>query len=229
MIGRFIAFLVVVFAANAQMSISGKVVDPLGNGVPMVYVTIQSEEAPDTVYTARTNNSGEFEAKGIPPGSYQVRITSPGFRSVSLAARVSSEHPREDLKSIVLQVAPMGDVYGDSFEVLPETAGWSLPRGCLFQLNTQQVNCQLEIGHIEPVEPLEPVGPLLLFKSSGDKASLIPRNGAQIALDQPCRNAVYSDRPAVVDRPGLTTTVCLRSPARNFRGMVSPTLLVLSP
>ena len=195
----------------------------------MVEVTIHPEGAQDTAYIARTNNSGEFEANGISPGSYQVRIISPGFRLVSVTARVSSEHPREDLKSIVLQVAPMGDVYGDSFEVLPETAGWSLPRGCLFQLNTQQVNCQLEIGHIEPVEPLEPAGPLLLFKSSGDKASLIPRNGAQIALDQPCRNAVYSDRPAVVDRPGLTTTVCLRSSAGNFRGMASPTLLMLLP
>ena len=94
-------------------------------------------------------------------------------------------------------------------------------------MDIRKVTCQLELGHIEPVEPPDSAGPSLLFKTSGAQANLISRNGVQIALDQPCQSAVYSEQPVVIDSPSLTTTVCLRSPAGNFQGTASPTLLSL--
>ena len=185
-------------------------------------------EGADYQYSTGTSASGEFELTGLKAGSYTLRISRIGFKTATVAAKLNSDRPHEVFSPIALQVGA-SDCCWNSFEVLPEITGWRIPRGCLFQLDTQQVTCQLEIGHIEPVAPPEPAGPFLLFKSSGDQVNLIPRNGAQIALDQPCQSAVYSERPVVVDGPGLTTNVCLRSPAGNFQGKVSPTLLILSP
>jgi hypothetical protein len=69
-------------------SISGRIVDPSGAPIPGVTVeaTSQSLQGARTIVTA---GDGVYRFPAVPPGSYQIRATLSGFRSVEKSATVS--------------------------------------------------------------------------------------------------------------------------------------------
>jgi outer membrane receptor protein involved in Fe transport len=69
-------------------SIIGRVVDPTGSPLPGVAVEATSERL-QGARAATTSSSGAYRFASLPPGSYRVRATLSGFRSVEKGATVS--------------------------------------------------------------------------------------------------------------------------------------------
>ncbi len=69
-------------AAHAQASIAGQVKDASGAVLPGVTVEAASPALIERVRTAVTDGSGQFRLELLPPGSYAVTFTLPGFNTV---------------------------------------------------------------------------------------------------------------------------------------------------
>ena len=70
-------------AARAQdASVTGTVTDATGLALPGVTVEARSAEAGGRTGGAVTDGAGAFAIAGLPPGSYDVTFTLPGFREV---------------------------------------------------------------------------------------------------------------------------------------------------
>ncbi len=63
--------------AQAPGSLKGVVTDPSGAAVPKATVTVSG--ANNTVKVAETNDNGEYNIPGLPPGKYTIRIIATGF------------------------------------------------------------------------------------------------------------------------------------------------------
>jgi hypothetical protein len=59
-------------------SLSGAVSDPSGAAVPNAEVTLRNTQQSQT-RTTRTGNSGEYSIPALPPGTYELVVTGPGF------------------------------------------------------------------------------------------------------------------------------------------------------
>jgi Carboxypeptidase regulatory-like domain len=66
-------------------AVRGAVLDPQGNVVAGVNVTLKNAERGFT-RTQPTNESGEYVFTGVPPGSYRVEVEAQGFKKAALAA-----------------------------------------------------------------------------------------------------------------------------------------------
>jgi uncharacterized protein YfaS (alpha-2-macroglobulin family) len=75
---------------NGRAEVVGTVVDQAGAAIPGATAELQPSPKGES-RRASTNASGELALAGLPPGDYDVRISSPGFRSqsrrITLAAR----------------------------------------------------------------------------------------------------------------------------------------------
>jgi hypothetical protein len=67
---------------NERAEIAGAVADPTGAVVPRATVTIHQISTPN-IRTAFTDTEGQFSLAALPPGRYDVEISSPGFESLS--------------------------------------------------------------------------------------------------------------------------------------------------
>lgn len=207
---RYLLFAVVLtaLAANAQLSVSGRVLDPTGAAVANAQVQAQIEGMQEPHYTVHADVSGRFELFGLEPGAYTITVTSPGWRTEVIHVKdVSPDHPREELNSIVLQVGSMCSGGCDSVEPAERDTGIvKIPRKCAFYIDKREIVCNLKIGEREPVEPPQDADSNLWFSSNaaGD-LYLMPRNGALVALTQPCETATYSGNPIRLDQlaPGI--------------------------
>ena len=61
-------------------SIGGRVTDPSKAVVVGAVVTAVSEST-GVSYTERSNKDGDFEVPALPPGTYTVTVTQPGFQT----------------------------------------------------------------------------------------------------------------------------------------------------
>lgn len=78
----FIALLLTLGSVlNGQVgsaSLSGAVSDPSGAAVPNAEVTLRNTQQNQT-RTTHTGNSGEYSIPALPPGTYELVVTGPGF------------------------------------------------------------------------------------------------------------------------------------------------------
>lgn len=73
-----------VSSASAQIdrgAIVGRVMDASGAGVPKATVTVTGKDT-GVVVTTPANTSGEYQVLALIPGTYSVKVSSPGFESV---------------------------------------------------------------------------------------------------------------------------------------------------
>jgi hypothetical protein len=170
-------------------------------------------------YSVRADVSGRFELFGLEPGAYTITVTSPGFRTEVIHVKdVSPDHPGEELNSIVLEVGSVCSGECDSVEPAERDAGIvKIPRKCAFYMEKREVVCNLKIGEREPVEPPQDAGSYLWFNSNaaGD-LYLTPRNGALVALTQPCETAAYSGNPIRLDQLAPDIRICMQSIEQNY-------------
>ena len=80
-------FLLVSFAATAQHSVTGKVLDTSGNPVPFANVLLKS--GTEIIKTSSTAESGEFEIADVANGSYELVVSTIGFKEYSKGITVS--------------------------------------------------------------------------------------------------------------------------------------------
>jgi hypothetical protein len=102
--------------------ITGVVKDTQGGTVPKAKVEIYSEETGTLVRSLTTGNDGSYAATLLPPGSYRVEVTTPGFkkyRSVGVQVRIT-ETARQD---VLLDVGTVNEtVVVESIATLMNTA-----------------------------------------------------------------------------------------------------------
>jgi Carboxypeptidase regulatory-like domain len=92
-LSTLISVLLISAAAVAQdtASLTGTVRDPSGAALPGAQVTVASPERGINRSTA-TNSDGDYSVAALPPGSYDVTITAPGFK-------------KYEAKGVILRVA----------------------------------------------------------------------------------------------------------------------------
>jgi Ca-activated chloride channel family protein len=85
------ALLAVVTTGWAQQTgiIQGKVTDPAGGAIAQALVEIVDQQR-NVLFSTRTDNAGHYSLLAVPLGTYDIRVSSPGFASsvhpVSVAA-----------------------------------------------------------------------------------------------------------------------------------------------
>ncbi len=109
-VGRFlsaltvlIALLPAVAAGQARTAtVSGRVLDA-SNASPIPFVSVIVETAAGLQLSgALTAENGRFQIQGLPPGTYKVTITFPGFQPADTDVLVSTLNQSYDLGDIRL-------------------------------------------------------------------------------------------------------------------------------
>ena len=72
-----LALMLAPVMAQAPVTLHGQVIDPSGSAVPKASVVVSGPN--NVVKVADTNDNGEYNITGLPPGKYTVRVTAPGF------------------------------------------------------------------------------------------------------------------------------------------------------
>lgn len=118
MLKRFAAlFCTVVMPLAAQFSaaVQGTIVDPSAAAVPNAKVKLTNPRtgiATDTV----SNNDGFYRFSSLAPGSYEVKVESPGFKAPTVALALSASQTRDLNLTLEVQTA------GESVNVTAEAA-----------------------------------------------------------------------------------------------------------
>src|SRR5512139_2750814 len=74
--------LLIPSTASAQASIAGVVRDASGSVLPGVTVEAASPVLIEKVRSATTDGTGQYRITELPPGTYSVTMTLPGFSTV---------------------------------------------------------------------------------------------------------------------------------------------------
>jgi hypothetical protein len=91
------------YAQNITGSMSGRVVDAQGGGVPNAVVTANEPEKQLTIRTT-TTHSGEFSLAGLLPGNYNITVEAPGFKKLSKASIPLDAQDKLALGNLTLEI-----------------------------------------------------------------------------------------------------------------------------
>src|SRR5690625_7392045 len=73
-------FAVIMMVRNNNCNLTGTIQDPYGKGIVFSTLEVYKEgKQPKLVEEVFTDFNGEFELKGMKPGTYKLVIKSPGF------------------------------------------------------------------------------------------------------------------------------------------------------
>ena len=78
---------------NQRAEVSGKVLDPTGAVVPGATITLRQISTANT-RTTHAAADGRFNLAALPPGSYRVEVSSPGFFDLSEQLHTEGARPR---------------------------------------------------------------------------------------------------------------------------------------
>jgi hypothetical protein len=79
-------------AQNATTSLRGTVKDPAGAVVPGAIITL-TDKASGFTLTAKSGSGGDYQLQQIPPATYTISVTAPGFGSQSKLAQLLVNEP----------------------------------------------------------------------------------------------------------------------------------------
>jgi hypothetical protein len=105
------AVMLIASTALAQVTsgtISGTVKDPTGAVISGATVTI-SNPSNGLTRTVTTSDSGEFSAPGLYPGTYTIKVESPGFKQLESSGFVLSAAAKLDAGELVLAIGAAAD------------------------------------------------------------------------------------------------------------------------
>ena len=83
-----VLFAMSVYAQSGSSTVQGTVKDPQGNLVSGATVTL-TDPAKNFTRTQQTNQDGAYVFTAIPPGTYKLDITAPGFKTASASGLVA--------------------------------------------------------------------------------------------------------------------------------------------
>ncbi len=178
---HLLALLTLLFAATFAMaqgivtgSISGTVEDAQGAVVTNAKVTAK-EVATNRVYTGDTSNSGVFNLRSVPPGTYMVTIEAPNFRKYENKGVVVNVGTDAGLGHVKMEI-------GSASETLTVEGG-TAP---LIETSTQQITATFDSRKAQDLPVGNTLDSLALFvpgiASAGD-VSFSNNNGAEIAVN----------------------------------------------
>src|SRR5260370_7448653 len=87
-----VSLAVTSYAQTATTSLRGDVTDSSGALIQAVAVTL-TESSIGFTQTHQTNEKGEYSFQQIPPGSYQIKISAPGFNERTEKAQLLVNQP----------------------------------------------------------------------------------------------------------------------------------------
>ena len=80
-----VLFCAVAVHAQTTATLQGRVFDPTGAVLPDASITLRSDSI-GIDRSVATDDAGQYHIAQIPPGSYNVAATAPGFKSIIIAA-----------------------------------------------------------------------------------------------------------------------------------------------
>lgn len=109
--------------AQDRASLTGKVKDITGAGIPGTQADLQSETVPDRRFRTSADSTGVYHFPGLPADEYALRLFSPGFRSLTVRSIDISEREQKALPVLQLEVGSVADCGGhavlDYIRILP--------------------------------------------------------------------------------------------------------------
>jgi Flp pilus assembly protein TadD len=100
-------FIAIIVSADPTGRIRGKVLDTSGKPIPKVTVKIEFQGEMTQVYSATTNDKGEFIHIGIRPGKYRVTPSKDGYRPVEFAYYDVDIHPSDKPVEVNIKMEPV--------------------------------------------------------------------------------------------------------------------------
>src|SRR5687767_3558099 len=131
----------------------GKVTDPSGALVAGAEVTL-TDTATTRVRTQRTNDAGQYTFAGVTPGTYELKVTSKGFRTAEVKA-VIVEVNRSFTADVTLEVGDLSStvdvtaVSGTQLQMVDAQLGNVLDEKMIRSLPTATRNT-LELLTLQP-------------------------------------------------------------------------------
>lgn len=100
-------FMAALASADPTGRLRGKVVDPSGNPIAKVTLKIEYQGEMTQVYTATTNDKGEFIHIGIRPGKYRLTPSKDGYRPIEFAYYDVEVHPSDKPVEVNMKMEPI--------------------------------------------------------------------------------------------------------------------------
>jgi Flp pilus assembly protein TadD len=93
--------------ADVTGRLRGKILDTSGKPIPKVTVKIELQGEMTQVYTATTNDKGEFMHIGIRPGKFRLTPSKEGYRPVEFAYYDVEVHPSDKPVVVDMKMEPV--------------------------------------------------------------------------------------------------------------------------
>lgn len=103
----FLLFIAALASADPTGRLRGKVFDPSGNPIGKVTVKIEYQGEMTQVYTATTNDKGEYMHIGIRPGKYRLTPSKDGYRPVEFAYYDVQVHASDKPVQVDMKMEPV--------------------------------------------------------------------------------------------------------------------------
>ena len=92
---------------NGLAAIAGSVIDQTGAAIPGATADVR-EVSSGKARRDSANAAGQFSLAGLPPGDYEVRVSSPGFQSAAQRFKLTARD--RAVVSVVLQIGAMSEM-----------------------------------------------------------------------------------------------------------------------
>lgn len=110
-------------AQDSTASLTGKVEDITGAGVPRTHVELRSETSPDRAFHTQADDTGSYRLSGLPADKYTLNLSSPGFQELTVKSIHISDGEQKLMPVLELLVGSLADCGGhaalDYFRFLP--------------------------------------------------------------------------------------------------------------
>jgi hypothetical protein len=166
----------------AQGTISGKVIDSKGDGIPGVNVILEN-----TSIGAASNVNGVYKIENVPAGNYTIKFSAVGFKSQEFTVTVSSNQTTEQNATLKEDVLQMEGV------VITGTAGGS---------GIQKKDASFSITSISPRQ-LEQLAP----PSTAAALDLVPGVWSESSGGVAGANIFVRGLPSSGDAPFVTMSI----------------------
>src|SRR6516164_8741083 len=79
-----------VFAQGTRGSLSGRIIDATGSGLPNAHLSLKNT-ADSTVQVVTANQDGSFTIQNLPPGTYEITASVAAFADVKATVTITAD------------------------------------------------------------------------------------------------------------------------------------------
>lgn len=113
-------------AQDHSATLSGEIRDGAGAGIPSTSVELKLREAPNTLFSVRTDDGGKFKFILLPVGTYMLKLTRIGFRTLGLTSIQIASGEQKIMPPLRVEVAGscgFGGPAGENLQFRPAEQG----------------------------------------------------------------------------------------------------------